>query len=150
MKNDQPALLQKYIKLNDHRVELLSMVNQDRGSAWVTPFPSLAIKIRSASLSRGSSCGLFRNCLANPNSQIAPRIPINAKPTRHPKGNARSAISTGAIAPPQRANIQISPWVKPRSWNGNHSRQARVMFGNAPASPAPKQKRKATREIRLQ
>ena len=37
------------------------------------------------------------------------------------------------------------PWVKPLSLKGNHSRDARLMLGNAPASPAPKRNRNMTR-----
>src|SRR5262249_48518353 len=58
-------------------------------------------------------------------------------------------MSSGAMAPPQRANIQTRPCARPRSLNGNHSREARLMLGKAPASPAPKRKRKTTRLARF-
>src|SRR5208337_737784 len=60
IKNDQPALLQKYIRLNDQRVGLRSMVDQESGKRFAVTARPPAIKARSASLTRESCCGLSR------------------------------------------------------------------------------------------
>src|ERR1041384_4379485 len=56
-KNDHPALLQKYMKLNAHMVGLLSMRDQERGAGLeVTLFPC-EINACSASLTAATSSG---------------------------------------------------------------------------------------------
>src|ERR1043166_4582245 len=58
MKNDQPALLQKYIRLNDHRVRLRNIVHQERGRVVLACARPTAIRARSAAFTPGSSRGV--------------------------------------------------------------------------------------------
>src|ERR1700756_3601955 len=126
MKNDQPALLQQYIRLRNQSVGLRSMVDHERGAGVVRSRRPLPISERSASFTAGSDSGGSRKRRQKPPSHKAPKTLINRKPERHPNGYAKVIIIKGATAPPQRAKSQMKPCVRPRSSNGNHSREARL------------------------
>ena len=56
-----------------------------------------------------------------------------------PPSSTSSTQISGVSPPMNRADIQIVPWATPRWVAGNQLYRARVMFGNAPASPDPEQ-----------
>jgi hypothetical protein len=60
MKNDQPELLQKYMMLSIHKVGCLSMCRQERAGGCSPGGVAVPISARSASLTRGCSCGVSR------------------------------------------------------------------------------------------
>jgi hypothetical protein len=57
---------------------------------------------------------------------------------RHPICWIRSATITGVNAAVSRVASHRFAWARSRSFTGSHVVNMRVMFGNAPASPAPK------------
>ena len=73
-----------------------------------------------------------------------PTRPKITKLWRHPQ-RAMMTSATGADnMPPSREPRNITPFARPRSRAGNQREKLRAMFGNAPASPAPKRHRIAT------
>jgi len=65
---------------------------------------------------------------------------------RHPhRAISSSAIGAESI-PPTRDPRNMTPFARPRSRKGNQREKLRAMFGKAPASPAPKRNRIATRD----
>src|SRR5690349_12394256 len=135
MNSDQPALLQKYMKLRHHKVGLRRTVAQDNGAPGGAFTCPSWISSRSASLTAGWSRGVSRNKYVNPTTQTTPSSPSKTKAPRQPgrpncvTGYVNATMRTGARAPPQRPKVQINPWARPRSAKGNQLRVARAMFG---------------------
>src|SRR5262249_52316046 len=72
--------------------------------------------------------------------------PKNQKLARQPTFAISAIASGGARAPPNRVAIKMMLWARPRSSAGNHCEKLRDVLGNAPASPAPKRNRNASKE----
>src|SRR6516162_3233619 len=135
MKKDQPALLQKYMKLRHQSVELLSMADQFKGAGLSPAGRCPSIHASSASLTARFCRGVSRYHIEKPQTQSSPKTPKRMNAPRQPgnpshkNGSANATISTGATAPPQRPNVQISPCARPLSVNGNQLRAPRAILG---------------------
>ena len=70
-------------------------------------------------------------------------LPRAANVQRQPHWRIITSVSGTAIMPPIREPRNITPFAVPRSCAGNQRENARAMFGNAPASPAPNRNRTA-------
>jgi hypothetical protein len=76
-----------------------------------------------------SSAGLSRKVARKRHTHTRPTSPSITKAPRQPNGYASTMMTSGAAAPPQRADIQTSPCAKPRSRKGNQFLLARAMLG---------------------
>ena len=105
-KNDQPALLQKYINSKNQIVGLSSKVRQESGAGLdVSRLPS-AISARSAPLTFGSCCGVSRNRAQKNPTHTTPIAPITTNVQRQPNKSVSTNKNGNAMAPPNRASIQ--------------------------------------------
>jgi len=76
-----------------------------------------------------------------------PVAPKATKLARQPHRVTSSSASGADNMPPNRDPRNITPFARPRSRTGNHFENARAMFGNAPASPAPNRNLMATSDV---
>jgi hypothetical protein len=67
---------------------------------------------------------------------------------RQPNASMMVPATSGVTATANRLKKWVVPWMRPRSDRGNQSCMPRLATGNAPASPRPRKKRAANREVR--
>src|SRR5262245_19640379 len=85
------------------------------------------------------SAGVSRNHACHTPAHINPAAPKTKNAARHPYRAWIGTTSSGAIAPPIWLAISITPAMLARCDAGNQRDTTIDAFGNAPASPAPKQ-----------
>ena len=78
---------------------------------------------------------------------MTPMQPTVTKLHRQPHCRISSSVMGTASMPPHRDPRNMIPVACPRSRSGNQREKLRAMLGNAPASPAPKKNRIATRDV---
>src|SRR5262245_8923153 len=110
---------------------------------------SFRMIFNSAGFTEGCCAGSSRNHFHHPTDQKTPSDPNIQKVARQPTFAMSAIASGGASAPPNRVAIKMMLWARPRSSAGNHCEKLRDVFGNAPASPAPKRNRHASKEMKF-
>src|SRR5262245_7586870 len=140
-------MMQKYIRHTTSKLRLSRL----RSGIVTSRAAGPAVMICSSSFeTEGCVAGSSRNQRHQNTHQSAPTTPKIQNAARQPKRLITPATSGGATAPPTRLPRNTTPWANPRSGSGNQREKLREIFGNAPASPAPKRNRVATSEPRFQ